>query len=133
MQPSLQAALFTGVGLKRAESTFTASGLLIPSSGLTVLGNVSLRTLPALRGSKSRRVTRSAYRLIRLSLARVSPENALFPRNTRCKISHCQNFDLKTSFMNVISYLWCNEGEFAPTRETRLALSFDSNLFGFVT
>jgi hypothetical protein len=35
--------------------------------------------------------------------------------------------------MNVISYLWCNEGEFAPTRETRLALSFDSNLFGFVT
>ena len=67
------------------------------------------------------------------SLARVSPENALFPRNTRCKISHCQNFDLKTSFMNVISYLWCNEGEFAPTRETRLALSFDSNLFGFVT
>ena len=66
-------------------------------------------------------------------LSRVSPENALFPRNTRCKISHCQNFDLKTSFMNVISYLWCNEGEFAPTRETRLALSFDSNLFGFVT
>jgi hypothetical protein len=40
MQPSLQAALFTGVGLKRAESTFTASGLLIPSSGVTVLGNV---------------------------------------------------------------------------------------------
>jgi hypothetical protein len=66
-------------------------------------------------------------------VGRVSPENALFPRNTRCKISHCQNFDLKTSFMNVISYLWCNEGEFAPTRETRLALSFDSNLFGFVT
>ena len=66
-------------------------------------------------------------------ILRVSPENALFPRNTRCKISHCQNFDLKTSFMNVISYLWCNEGEFAPTRETRLALSFDSNLFGFVT
>jgi len=56
MQPSLQAALFTGVGLKRAESTFTASGLLIPSSGVTVLGNVWLRTLPALRGSKSRRV-----------------------------------------------------------------------------
>jgi hypothetical protein len=56
MQPSLQAALFTGVGLKRAESTFTASDLLIPSSGVTVLGNVWLRTLPALRGSKSRRV-----------------------------------------------------------------------------
>ena len=37
---------------------------------MTVLGNVSLRTLPALRGSKSRRVTPSAYRLIRLSLDR---------------------------------------------------------------
>src|SRR5258708_36937318 len=71
MQPSLQAELFTCVGLKRAESTFTASGLLILSSGLTVLGNVSLRTLPALRGSKSRRVTPSAYRLIRLRLASV--------------------------------------------------------------
>ena len=63
MQPSLQAELFTGVGLKKVESTFTVSGLLIPSSGVTVLGNVSLRTLPALRGSKSRRVTPLAYRL----------------------------------------------------------------------
>jgi hypothetical protein len=40
MQPLLRVALFTEVGLKRAESTLTASGLLIPSSGVTVLGNV---------------------------------------------------------------------------------------------
>jgi hypothetical protein len=40
MHPLLQVGLFTGVGLKRVESTSAASGLLIPSSGLTVLGNV---------------------------------------------------------------------------------------------
>jgi hypothetical protein len=40
MQLLLQVALFTGVNLKRAESTSAASGLLIPSSGVTVLGNV---------------------------------------------------------------------------------------------
>jgi len=63
----------------------------------------------------------------------VSPENALVPCNTRCKMLHCQNFDLKTLFMNVINRFGWNEGKFAPVRETPLALSFDSNLFGFVT
>ena len=63
----------------------------------------------------------------------VSPENALVPCNTRCKMLHCKNFELKTLFANVIKRFGWNEGKFAPVRETPLALSFDSNLFGFVT
>jgi hypothetical protein len=46
-QPSLQVALFTEVGLKREESTFAASGLLIPSSAVVVFGNVLQLTLQA--------------------------------------------------------------------------------------
>jgi MFS family permease len=60
---------------------------------------------------------------------RVSPENALFPCNTRCKIPHYKNLGLKTLFVNVIKYFRCKEGKIGPARETPLALSIDSNLF----
>src|ERR1700680_4554529 len=53
MQPLLQAGLSTGVGLKKAESSFTASDsdLQTPSSAVTTLGSVSPHTLRDFRRS----------------------------------------------------------------------------------
>src|ERR1700732_5495116 len=62
MQPLLQAGLSTGVGLKKAESSFTASDsdLQTPSSAVTTLGSVSPHTLRDFRRSKSRRAARQS-------------------------------------------------------------------------
>jgi hypothetical protein len=60
MQPLLQAGLSTGVGLKKVESSFTASDLQTPSSAVTTLGSVSPHTLRGFRRSKSRRATRQS-------------------------------------------------------------------------
>jgi hypothetical protein len=61
------------------------------------------------------------------------PKMRFFPCSTRCKMLHCKNFEMKTLFLNVVNCFGWKEGKFAPARETPLALSFDSNLFGFVT
>ena len=58
MRPLLQAGLSTGVGLKKAEISFTASDLQTPSSAVTTLGSVSPHTLRCFRRSKSRRAAR---------------------------------------------------------------------------
>src|SRR5208282_3831380 len=60
MRPLLQAGLSTGVGLKKAESSFTASDLQTPSSAVTTLGSVSPHTLRGFRRSKSRRAARQS-------------------------------------------------------------------------
>ena len=52
MRPLLQAGLSTGAGLKKAESSFTASDLQTPSSAVTTLGSVPPHTLRGFRRSR---------------------------------------------------------------------------------
>src|SRR5258708_8841427 len=90
MQPLLQAGLSTGVGLKKAESSFTASDLQTPSSAVTTLGNVSPHTLRGVRRSKPRRAARQPAALSdprTPGLAcqrcpRIPPTNSIIPHFT---------------------------------------------------